>query len=217
MPGTAAVIQQNTPISIIAANPNGTPTPWALWLVSSTGVKTLVTSGTQSVGQLPNSPVSVATLNPALFSNGVYTLQLLDSQGNIVDQRSLAIATAAKAGNLDLPITDMTLNTAVGPVAITRSYDSSLTNSQSDFGPGWRLDLLNTQLATTSQPDTFDPTNKTLPLRTGDLVYLTVPNDGAHVFEFVPTPLDTASTDQGSSSSIEYVPEFVAVDGSAQR
>jgi len=108
--GTSPVISSNTPLDIISANPDGSQTPWALWLISSTGNRVLLANSTQSVGQLPASAAQVATLNPALYPNGVYTLQLTstlsDPQTHIVDSRQVVLATAVKAGNFALPMAD---------------------------------------------------------------------------------------------------------------
>ena len=211
----APVIQTNTPVSILATNPDGTTAvAWTLNLVSSTGKSYTLASSSQSVGALPSSTAQVAEINPAMYPNGLYTLQLEDHNGTVVDQQPLSIVTAVKTGAFVLPITDAIMQTIVGNITITRTYDSSRIDQVNDFGPGWSFDLLNTHLMTTARADTFD-TSSTLPaLRAGDLIYLTVPNDGAHVFEFVPVPIHATMSFAGSSSAVEYAPTFVAIDGS---
>ena len=233
--GTTQVISASMPISVLVANTNGTTqVPWALWLVTATSpvVRTLLASGADSVGQLPIFGAQVATLDPSLYPNGQYALQLTSSSnanspGSVLDSRPITISTAVKSGSMLLPVTD-----ATGVVKVTRVYNSSRvnlppvndwgdTNILPTFGPGWSLSLLDSQLSVTEQANTYLPASgsgiygltPTTVLRAGDLVYLTVPDDGQHVFEFEPIPVEEL-TNSASLSSLTYIPSFVAVDGS---
>ncbi len=216
--GLTPTISSNTQLNIIAANPDGTAVPWTLWLVPSTGSPTQLASGTTSAGQLPDGAIPVAMLNPSFYANGQYTLKLTtnfaNTQDNVVYNLPVNIETAVKTGSLVLPVTDGTFTTPAGDVQITRVFNSANTNLTSYFGPGWTLGMLDAQLSTTAQADALDPTQTTPVLRAGDLVYLTVPNDGQHVFEFDPQVVSETANFAGSETSIAYIPRFIAVDGS---
>jgi uncharacterized delta-60 repeat protein len=245
------VISDNTPVRIVSANPDGSATPWALWLVSSTS-RFLLASSDNSAGQLPNTPAAVCTLNPSLYMNGVYALELTssltDPAEHVVATEQISINTAAKTGNLQLPVTDASLNTPVGAINVTRTYNSLLaeqslagvatagtglsetltesTGLMPNAGAGWSFSLLDTQMTTTAQ--LTDSTTQftyisagigAVPLdtpvfRAGDLISFTVPDGGEHVFEFDPQLISESFGTDGSLSSIEYIPRFVAIDGS---
>ena len=218
--GLPPVVDQNTPIDVLAAAPDGSSTPWALSLVSAQGSTTLLASGSGSAGQLPAGAAQVAVLDPAVYPNGAYTLRLtttLAGQTNVTDDRPIDIETVAKVGNLSLPVTDATVNTAIGPVPVSRTYDTNQVgqaNPLPGFGPGWTFDLIDAHLTTTARADTYDRGQTTPVLRAGDLVSLTVPDGGRQVFEFAPTPLGAAGEYGGSLTGLEYVPRFIAINGS---
>jgi YD repeat-containing protein len=223
-PGTASIINTQTDVRYLSVNPDGAAAPWALWLVSSTGARIALAHGDTSAGYLPNDP-AIYSLDPSLCPNGSYTLQLTssftDPASTVVDSLPILIASAAKQGNLTFPITDATINTATGPITIARTYDSSRVGLPSDLAPGWSLNLFDTHLFTTAQPDTYAPdlaawrsSGVPLAFRPGDLIYLTVPDDGQHVFEYDPEPISLLSEASGSQTSQSYMPQFVAIDGS---
>jgi YD repeat-containing protein len=223
--GTPPVISGSTPISIISANnDSGTAAPWALFLVPEAGTRVLLASGSHSVGRLPNVAAQVATLDPALYPDGEYTLQLFtspsDSQSSVLDSRPIVIQSAVKSGAFVVPTTDAVLDTAVGPFNISRVYNSTRVNQFDNLGAGWSFSFLDSQLHTTGQVDTYrigqdtELYQSTPVLHPGDLVYITVPNDGQHVFAFDPIPVYQTMLYAGSQTSVEYLPHFVAVDGS---
>ncbi len=225
-----------TPVDVLSADPSGSNAPWALWLTSTKapGTPTLLTSSDLSIGALPSRGTRAFLLDPALYPNGQYALELTSSArygtGPVFSKRLITIQTVVKAGALTLPITDATFSTPAGPVQITRVYDSSRLSEAGYFGPGWTLGLLDTQLHTTARADTYNPfysaqqdlglghvitaqeASMLSPvLRAGDLVYLTVPEDGPHAFAFAPVPIVESSI---NPASMEYYPRFVALDGS---
>jgi hypothetical protein len=58
------------------------------------------------------------------------------------------------------------------------------------------------------------PASATPVLRAGDLVYLTTPGGGRHVFEFDPVPAEQQAAYAGTPGSISYLANFIALDGS---
>jgi uncharacterized delta-60 repeat protein len=210
-----AVISADTPVDVIAANPNGNPVPWTLSLLSSItgGTVLLAPPSSTSIGQLPMTGTAVATIQPALFPNGVYTLELTNSSGTVVDSRQVDIETILKTGNLTFPATDITLTAPDGTsLPVTRVYDSSQADVNSGIGNGWSLNLLDSQFTETTEPDPLNPGQNVL--RPGDLVSLTVPDGGTSVFEFVPQPAIPSEVGVVNPALMAYVPAFVNVSGS---
>jgi RHS repeat-associated protein len=98
---------------------------------------TVMASGT---GPVTNA--LLATLDPTLLLNGIYTLRLsaTTSAGFTSASFSVSVDGRMKVGNFTLTFTD--LDTAVGglPLTITRTYDSR-DKDVGDFGVGWRLGI----------------------------------------------------------------------------
>jgi RHS repeat-associated protein len=98
---------------------------------------TVMASGTG-----PVSGTSIATFDPTLLLNGIYTVRLsaTNSAGSAQANVSLSVDGRMKVGDFTLAFTD--LATAVGnlPFTITRDYDSR-DKSVGDFGVGWKLGL----------------------------------------------------------------------------
>src|SRR5204862_7010677 len=97
---------------------------------------TVMASGT---GAVTNG--TLATFDPTLLLNGIYTVRLstTSSAGSTSTSISLAVDGRMKVGNFTLSFTD--LEVAVGGVAfqVNRTYDSRDKNV-GDFGFGWKLD-----------------------------------------------------------------------------
>lgn len=225
--GVTPVVGSSTPVDVLSANPDGGENPWSLYLVSDTNsTDALLASSADSVGTLPGFGSTVATLDASLHPNGTYELELKNADGGVMDSRTVTIATAVKKGTLQLPVTDAVVNTASGPVTVSRTYDSGLVNVPApqdptgarpiapNLGPGWSFSLLDSRLSTSAEADTVNANSSMPVLRAGDLVYLTVPDGGQHVFEFDPIPLEEPTTFAGSQSSIAYQANFVPIDGS---
>jgi uncharacterized delta-60 repeat protein len=225
--GITPVVGSSTPVDVLSGNPDGSEAAWSLYLVSTAdSTDALLASSEDSVGTLPGFGADVATLDPSLYPNGTYELELKNADGGLMDSRTITIATAVKKGTLQLPVTDAVVNTASGAVMITRTYDSGLVDVPApedstglrpiapNVGPGWSFSLLDAQLSTSAEADSVNSASTTPVLRAGDLVYLTVPDGGQHVFEFDPIPVETPTTSAGSQSSIEYQANFIPMDGS---
>jgi YD repeat-containing protein len=216
---TPPEISAATPIDIISDNPDGTPSPWSLWLfppnatTSTPGIR--LASSNQSIGQ-PGNAAQAAMLDPAAYANGVYTLELEDGSGTVQDTKLVSIYSTIKLGNLTLPITDLTVNVpGTQPITVTRNYDSSQADVNGSLGYGWQLNTAGTQFSTTVEPGIADgdPTNG---FADGDLVYITLPNGQQHVFEFVAQydPNEVGTLEGYIQSIAYYTPNFVCVDGS---
>ena len=98
---------------------------------------TVMASGTGAV-----SGTQIATFDPTLLLNGIYTLQLLatNNAGTSSASVSLSVDGRMKVGNFTLTFTD--LSTVVGnlPLSVTRTYDSR-DKTIGDFGYGWKLGI----------------------------------------------------------------------------
>lgn len=198
--------------------------------------------------QLPAGSATDALLGsikPAMIPNGLYKLVLLafdhkrppapaptESVPNPVEPSDLTefefpqviqIDTEIKAGNFTLPIVDLDFTLPDGrQITVTRTYDSSRANELGDFGYGWFLNLSDTGLTTTSDNSEASGDHvSSKAMHSGDLVYLTVPGEGQHVFQFVPRPTSYTNSWQTIPDPMSrwyngsyYTPIFVAVDGS---
>ncbi len=222
--GVAPVVSSNDPVDVLVGDAQGTPVPWQLRLASESGAATVLASGIASAGEMPASGQQVATLDPALYPNGSYTLQLVttyaDGADNVAYSEPVSIETVAKVGNLTLPVTDATVQTGAGSVTVSRTYDSNLVNQPDGlpgFGPGWSFDLIDSQLTTTARADTNDPSATTPVLRAGDLVSLTAPDGGRQVFEFAPIPFNESNAYAGNPAGTIYQATFIALDGSGAK
>src|SRR5262249_14236162 len=69
-------------------------------------------------------------------------------------------------------------------------------------------------LHTSARTDTFASGGGMAALRAGDLVYMTVPNDGQHVFVFDPILRNRNQGFGGSLTSVQWIPSFRSIDGS---
>src|SRR5206468_652576 len=84
---------------------------------------------------------------------GFYTLQLWardDGQTFLEATKTLTIDVPQELafGNFSLPFTDLSVNIAGIPIAITRSYDTRDAGQSLEFGHGWRLNLGKSTLKT---------------------------------------------------------------------
>jgi uncharacterized delta-60 repeat protein len=214
--GVPSLVAGDTPVKIVSASPGGAATPWYLWVVPESGQPTLLASSNASAGTLPSTPAVVATLHPALFADGTYTLRLTasaDPGETGAYAQKIYLSSAVKAGNFSLPITDATFNTPAGPMPITRLYNSVHADRAGLFGHGWTFGLLDAQLRVTTRTGLYQPASYEA-LRAGDLVYLTVPTGGQHVFQFAPAPVTETQKYNNGFTGLQFVPRFVALDGS---
>jgi RHS repeat-associated protein/uncharacterized delta-60 repeat protein len=219
------VITRATPVELVAVDPNGDLVAWKLWLRDSRGNRSLLTGGS-AVGTLPDVGAQSYFIEPTALMNDTYTLELTETTltGDVTrDTRSFRVDTKFKVGPLSLPFVDTTFTTPAGDVLeVKRVYDSSRANEKSEFGYGWHLELNKTEIRTTAKPSVL---NSGSSLRLGDLVYVTIPGDGEHVFAFMPRPVGEYPKQAVGLGTVsdpfhltyaggEYLPQFVCVDGS---
>ncbi len=97
----------------------------------------VMASGTGAVGG-----TTIATFDPTLLRNGIYTLRLsaANSAGSTSTSVSLSVSGRMKVGDFTLTFSD--LSTAVGnlPLTVNRIYDSR-DKTLGDFGVGWKLGI----------------------------------------------------------------------------
>src|SRR5260221_9466211 len=97
---------------------------------------------------------------------GLYTLTLIADDGTSgpasIDTRQFVVKTPLKLGNFALPVTDLTIQGRGLPITVSRAYDSGRTNQNDattaagDFGPGWRLEMPDTDMQVTATAKRVD-------------------------------------------------------------
>ena len=213
------IISADTPVNIVSDNPDGDPAPWQLWLIPSGGTQSLLASSSSSIGEAPSNSAQAAIIHPADLPNGLCTIELTDAEDNIKDSKIIDVQTMIKLGNLTLPFTDLTMNASGSqPIPITRTYDSSLTSTDTGMGYGWSLNVTGNQIQSTVSPQL--DSQEYPGYADGDLLYLTTPDGTQHTFEFLAQPTgDIEDNPVGSLlASVEtYYPQFVCVDGSGAK
>jgi RHS repeat-associated protein len=93
-------------------------------------------------GTGPVNGTSIATFDPTLLLNGIYTLRLsaTNSAGAASTSVSLSVDGRMKVGNFTLAFTDLNVAVAGLPFTLTRLYDSR-DKTVGDFGVGWKLGI----------------------------------------------------------------------------
>ena len=112
---------------------------------------TLLASGTGAVSNAP-----IATFDPTLLLNGIYTLQLSseNSAGSATASVSLSVDGRMKIGNFTLTFTDLSTNVGNLPLTVTRTYDSR-DKTLGDFGYGWRLGITDVTVTKSGKPGAY--------------------------------------------------------------
>jgi hypothetical protein len=228
-------ITKLTPVNIIVADAPSAAVSWSLTLQplgadgtpEANSATITLASGTGQVGVgLDSSGAPVFALDPALYPSGDYALVLTASNG-VGDDHTATVSTTislfspAKLGGLTLPVTDLTVPVPGGqPITITRVYDSQQANVKGDFGYGWSLQATASALRTVTEPPSGGYAGTTA-FRPGDLVYITIPGGGQHVFQFWPVPNSYQPGHDGNPYDPltyqlldNYAAQFVCVDGS---
>jgi RHS repeat-associated protein len=99
---------------------------------------------------------AIATFDPTLLLNGIYTLLLssTNSVGSSSTSVSLSVDARMKVGLFTLTFTD--LSTAVGglPLTVTRTYDSR-DKTIGDFGFGWKLGISDVRVEKSGKTGAF--------------------------------------------------------------
>ncbi|MBN2224505.1 MAG: putative Ig domain-containing protein, partial [Deltaproteobacteria bacterium] len=135
--------------------------------------------------------VPLGTLDPTLYSSGMYRLVLAIICGcgghhyHAVDERIIEIRNEARPGNLDLSFTDLQVDLGGIPVSLVRSYSSAEVElGRSDFGPGWSLSFLDAGI----QVAHFQKATNSLheSMARGTRVMVTLPDGSLQRFTFQP-------------------------------
>lgn len=104
---------------------------------------------TLATGTTPVSNATLATFDPSLLVNGIYTIQLssTDSSGQISKASvDVVVSRNRKLGFFTISFNDLTVPMPGLPIQIIRTYDSRQRNTVGDFGPGWTLSIANIRL-----------------------------------------------------------------------
>ncbi|MEL7237522.1 MAG: hypothetical protein AAGK78_01565, partial [Planctomycetota bacterium] len=186
----------------------------------------VIARGGSEKGQASDASANVdevlATLQPGMYDNGLYRLVLQAKETNsaTVTEASageIHVDTEVKFGSFSTSVTDLEVEVpGAGTIVARRVYDSATVDEPSDFGPGWRLELSDSDLRDTSRDGSRGDRNASA-LRFGDVIYVELPERGRQAFQFLPVPnnYDPNNPGQGLVFGIQtYSPRFVAVDGS---
>jgi len=83
----------------------------------------------------------LATLDPTLLVNGVYTVRVVATTDTATTEESVAVAVdgSMKIGLFTVSFNDLEVSLGRLPITINRTYDSRQASALGDFGHGWRL------------------------------------------------------------------------------
>jgi len=192
--------------------------PWWFWCARTGELGIDTTSGQK-----------VARIKPLLLPQGLYTLELTADDGTAgpasSDTQEFVVKTPLKLGNLSLPVTDLTVQGHGLPITISRSYDSGRANNydsaingkSGDFGPGWRLEMPDTDMRITASASriTHSASSSAYPAYfPGDVVYFTLPGGQSEAFQFSPQYLGEYNQ---FGRYYTFKPSFKALGGSTSR
>jgi len=127
------------PVSIIATVSDGS---WTLEYALQDDLKPM-NYLTLATGTGPITNAAIATLDPTLLRNGMYTIRLRSigvSGLSASASSTISVTRNMKVGVFTLSFNDLTVPVAGIPIQIVRSYDSR-DKAIGDFGLGWRLSL----------------------------------------------------------------------------
>ncbi|NPU92354.1 MAG: PKD domain-containing protein [Gammaproteobacteria bacterium] len=96
-----------------------------------------------AVGTAPVTNGNLASFDPSLLKNGLYTVLLIAEDINGLqsqDNATVRVEGALKPGVVKLSFVDMTVPVAGIPITIERTYDSRV-KTQRDLGVGWDLSI----------------------------------------------------------------------------
>ena len=168
------------PITLIASETLASGTLTYYPLSNPNAVTTLNANTTTAGGG------TLATLDTTLLANGSYyvVLDATDSTGKTMGSGvDIVVGGNYKPGRVTTTVTDLVVPAPGLPIQISRTYDSLVSGTSSDFGFGWSLGInLQMQIAPTNDVTfTINGQQKTF--------YFTPPTQG---FTFIYTPQYTA-------------------------
>lgn len=226
-----ATIDKDTDVYVSIVDPNDDPVSWTLTAVPAgdgTPIPLADDGGNHGPrGADTTAGEKIATIHPLLLPQGLYTLTLTADDGTTgpasVATQQFVVKTPLKLGNFTLPVTDLTVQGKGLPITVSRVYDSSRANKYDstadagDFGPGWRLEMPDTDMqvtATNNRPHNENSSSEYPGLFPGDVVYFTLPGGDVEGFQF--TPQHTGEY-HFPELYFTYDPQFTALNGSNSR
>jgi YD repeat-containing protein len=170
----------------------------------------------------------LGVLDPTLLPNDTYQVRLVAYDVNglgMTITKLLDVKGDLKLGNFQLSFTDLEIPVSGIPITLTRTYDTLTSNSQDDFGYGWRMEFRNASVRTSLPKDELyqELGIRGVGFEEGDSVYITLPGGKRERFTF---KLKEIMVDPGVSGAGKvplsafmgrrslYLPSFVADKGS---
>ncbi len=148
-----------------------------------------------ATGQAPVSAGALAQLDPSTLANGFYQLLLTatDISGRTSQvQTEVEVNTASKPNDNVITDADLSVNLDGTTVLIQRTYDPLARDGTGDFGHGWILTGLETNLQTNLPATGQEGLGVYNPFGDGTAVYLTLPSGQRVKFSFAPTSFQVA-------------------------
>ena len=168
---------------------------------------TEIARGTQNVA----SGV-LGKFDPSTLANDTYVLRLYAKDAGGLEttlDREVSVAGNLKLGEFTLSFTDLSIPVAGIPITVSRTYDSFNAGRAVDFGYGWRMEFVDTQLRTTVATTGMEEDGIYNSFSDGTRVYVTLPGGKREGFTFRP---QLAPGFKGSLLGI-CLPKFVADAG----
>ena len=131
----------------------------------------------------------LGVFDATVLQNGSYSVRLtgVDLNGNTRTlENEVLVEGDLKLGNFTLSFTDLSISVPGIPITVTRTYDSLNANNRDDFGYGWRLEFVDTDLRTSLGVDeTYEQLGiRSIGFQPGDKVYVTLPGGERETFTF---------------------------------
>ena len=161
----------------------------------------------------------LGVLDPTLLPNDTYQVRLvaydINGAGNSISQL-LDVKGDLKLGNFQLSFTDLEIPVSGIPIALTRTYDTLTSNSQEDFGYGWRMEFRNASVRTSLPKDELHEAFgfRSVGFKEGDSVYITLPGGKRERFTFKLEAVSLVINAFLLPAYRLYKPAFVADQGS---
>ena len=159
----------------------------------------------------------LGVLDPTLLPNDTYQVRLVaydvNGAGNGVSEL-LDVKGDLKLGNFQLSFTDLEIPVSGIPITLTRTYDTLTSNSQDDFGYGWRMEFRNAQVRTSLPKDELyeELSFRSVGFKEGDSVYITLPGGKRERFTFKLESMKVMGIPLSAfmGNRALYIPTFVA-------
>jgi|694.fasta_scaffold16546_2 RHS repeat-associated protein len=159
----------------------------------------------------------LGVLDPTLLPNDTYKVRLVaydvNGAGNGVSEL-LDVKGDLKLGNFQLSFTDLEIPVSGIPIALTRTYDTLTSNSQDDFGYGWRMEFRNASVRTSLPKDELyeELGFRSVGFKEGDSVYITLPGGKRERFTFKLESMKVMGIPLAAlmGNRALYIPTFVA-------